>query len=48
MSMIKENKKFKRTKEQEIATNPDGNTATNKNRSFNLETETIKEKQTKH
>lgn len=48
MSMIKENKKFERTKKQEIATNPDGNIIRNKSKNFDLESNTIKKQQTKH
>jgi hypothetical protein len=43
MGIIKDNKKFKPTKEQETATNPDG-IIDKKNRKFSLDKETITEK----
>lgn len=46
MSIIKENKKFKREKRQKSTTNPDGKL--NDNKKFNLEHKTIKDQQTKH
>nr|WP_298993081.1 hypothetical protein [uncultured Polaribacter sp.] len=48
MSLIKENKKFKRKKEQKLVTNPSGNIERLKNREFELNQQTIKEQQTKH
>ncbi len=45
MSKIKENRKFKRKKEQKPTLNPDGKIETNKK--FDLENRTIKEQQTK-
>ena len=46
MGIIKDNKKFTREKTQKNPTNPDGGTAI-KNKEFDLDVETIKEKKSK-